>query len=91
MNGPFIFQHIQGCNLSDLLLPVDYHISPLSHLEIVKFENLAIESREILLSTSRRRRIYFSYHKNIKIILKLLISIIKNCQKEIEGKSHAEI
>ena len=48
MNGPFIFQHIQGCNLSDLLLPVDYHIFPLSHLEIVKFENLTIESREIL-------------------------------------------
>ena len=43
--GHLYFNIYKDTIYPDRLLPVDYHISP---LEIVKFENLSIESREIL-------------------------------------------
>ena len=44
-----------------------------------------------LLIAGRRRRICFSYKQNIKIFLKLLIPVINNHYKEINGHSHGEI
>jgi hypothetical protein len=69
--------------------------SLLEDINIFKFylkcENLTIESGEISQSTGCRRRICFSYNQNVKNMLKLLISVVNGCQKEIGVNSLADI
>jgi hypothetical protein len=54
-----------------------------------KYRTLVPE--EEILYTGTRRRICFSYDQYVKNILKLLISIVNDRWKEIDGNSHAEI